>query len=123
MELNVGAIMDGVAVAAALLGFWVAVKQHQMGKAQTEKAEVKEEGDSRAEVDIKIKELEGRVNMQYTELNTKLASMDRSMQDIRLTNSVFETRVIQTMDKLDSKLERLQDLVLKTFINNQSNNN
>jgi|SRR6185369_9644937 len=112
-----------VASIGMLLGLFMTIRSFISGKAREREGDIKDEEASRAETDVKIKDLEGRMNAQYAELNTKLDSMGRSIQETRITNSVFEARIIQATDKLDSKMERLQELVLKVFMNNKQTNN
>lgn len=81
--------------------------------------ETKEQLSLNNELEIKVKELEGRIYTQYAELKAGLLSLEKAVNDERSSKTQFENRVLTSVDRIDSKIERIQDLVLKVFVSNQ----
>ena len=80
-------------------------------------SEVKDDSDARAELDVKIKGIEERLEGQYKELTSKINGLEKALMESKSSNYTFETRILSSVDKLDSKLERIQDIVVKALIN------
>ena len=74
------------------------------------------------DLEIKVKDLEGKIATQYNELKTELSSLKKSMDDERYNKHVFEARVLSILDKTDSKMEKIQDLVLQVYVHNNKPN-
>lgn len=70
-------------------------------------------------LELKVKELEGRIASQYSELSQKLANVERALADDKVSKLTFEARVLGVLDKTDSKMERIQDLILSVIMKNQ----
>jgi hypothetical protein len=70
-------------------------------------------------LELKVKELEGLIALQYSELKTQLLNMERALTEDKVQKLTFESRILSVLDKTDSKIERIQDLVLRNFIQNQ----
>jgi translation initiation factor IF-3 len=67
-------------------------------------------------LELKVKELEGLIATQYSELKTQLLNLERVLAEDKAAKLTFESRVLSILDKTDSKIERIQDLVLRTLI-------
>ncbi len=69
-------------------------------------------------LELKVKELEGRIAAQYQELNSKLANVEKTLAEDKAEKLTFESRVLTLLDKTDIKMERLQDMMLRIFVEN-----
>lgn len=69
--------------------------------------------EEQAKIKLKIQELEGKISTQYTGLSSRLEGLERTLQEGKSNSYQFETRLVGSVDKLDSKIEGLRDLVIK----------
>lgn len=84
----------------------------------------KDQSKADTDLELKVKELEGKIATQYGELSTKLTNLEKSITESKTINFAFEARILANLDKVDSKLERLQEVVLRSLYNlNQNNKN
>lgn len=113
---NIWEILTGLTALATFV-LSIAIAYSRSKKSTIE--DVKDDSELRSEMQMKIKELEGRIDGHYKELTTRFVAFERALTDNKYSNSAFETRVLTSVDKLESKIDRLQDLVLKTLINKQ----
>jgi hypothetical protein len=104
------AIGGVTAVAALIYSF---VKGYQMAKSKQ-----KDEGDK---MSARVAEIERRGDVQYQELSTRMAGLENSLREARITNSASETRIMSSVERLENKMERIQDLVIKALTNKQTN--
>lgn len=74
---------------------------------------------SRAQTDLEIKviELEGKISTQYTELNAKMVNLERAMEERKTTSRDFEDRITLAFEKLESKIEKMQEVVILAVMN------
>lgn len=110
--LNV--VVSAVALAISIV---VAVRsgtRHDVKDAKVDSAE-------KAALDMKIKALEGKIDSQYNELTQKMESLRVVVAETKLANSTFEARMLASADKLEHKIDRIQDLVIKALINQNPN--
>lgn len=107
-----------------ILILYLTYKQFTASREDKVEEDKKEQFNTNTELELKVKELEGRIATQYGELSTKLTNLERSITEGKTTNHAFETRILANLDKLDSKLERTQELLLRSMYNlNQPNKN
>lgn len=69
-------------------------------------------------LELKVKELEGRIATQYSELKAQLVNVEKALAEDKASKLTFESRVLSVLDKTDSKIERMQDLILRAFMKN-----
>jgi predicted amino acid racemase len=69
-------------------------------------------------LELKVKELEGKISTQYSELKSQIQGVERVLAEDKVSKLAFENRVIASVDKIDAKMERIQDLVLRVFVDN-----
>ena len=68
---------------------------------------------------MRINELESKIERQYGELALKIGALEKAMAENKNSNYAFESRLLSSVDKIDSKMERIQDLVVRTIIKQQ----
>ena len=83
----------------------------------------KDQSKADTDLELKVKELEGKIATQYGELSTKLTNLEKSITESKTINFAFEARILANLDKVDSKLERLQEVVLRSLYNLNQNTN
>lgn len=83
----------------------------------------KDQSKADTDLELKVKELEGKIATQYGELSTKLTNLEKSITESKTINFAFEARILANLDKVDSKLERLQEAVLRSIYNLNQNTN
>lgn len=98
---------------------YIAVSEFLLHKRQKAREDDKATAEAQAALELKVKTLEGKIESQYSELSARLSSMEKAMSDSKNDNFIFETRIIQTVDKVDSKLDRLQDLFVSIKLKQQ----
>ena len=96
---------------------FLTAKEDRAAKAQ------KDQSKTDTDLELKVKELEGKIATQYGELSVKLSNLEKSITDSKNTNFAFETRILANLDKVDNKLERLQEAVLRSIYNLNQNTN
>lgn len=74
---------------------------------------------SKAQTDLEIKviELEGKISTQYTELNAKMVNLERAMEERKTNSRDFEDRITLAFEKLESKIEKMQEVVILAVMN------
>jgi len=121
METTIVSVLE---IIGGLLIVYLTYKQFNASRTDKEEEQKKEQSDTNTELELKVKELEGRIATQYGELSTKLTNLEKSIAEGKNTNFAFETRILANLDKVDNKLERMQELVLRSMYNlNQTNKN
>lgn len=97
---------------ALLVSIIVAIRKGQRFDEQDVLTDSKE----KAELEMKIKTLEGKIDAQYRELSTQITAVKAAVSEGKTSSLTFETRMLSSVDKLDSKIDRIQDLVIKALI-------
>lgn len=110
-------IWNGIFIAMAMSSFILSLRTTLASKKDKTITDVKDDSQARAELDVKIKGIEERLEGQYRELTSKISGLEKALVDNKNSNYTFETRVLSSVDKLDNKLERIQDIVVKALIN------
>lgn len=109
-------VIAGIEIIIALLVLYLTYRQFQTDR-QSKSDDAKErQSEINQDLELKVKELEGRIATEYGELKIKLESLSN-------TNYAFETRILSNMDKMDAKLEHTQDLILRLLYKPKTNKN
>lgn len=117
-------IRDIIEIVVGLLVMYLSYKEFTAAKADRAAQAQKDQSKADTDLELKVKELEGKIATQYSELSVKLSSLEKSITESKNTNFAFETRILANLDKVDNKLERIQDAVLRSIYNlNQNNKN
>lgn len=120
MEFNTGAAI--VSAIVAIVALVVSMRNYRLKANKEIKQEVKEDGDIRSDMELKIQALRGEMESNYKELTARLSGIETAMTEVRVNNSSFETRILSGVDKLENKIERLQDLMVKAVLSNNQTN-
>jgi uncharacterized protein Yka (UPF0111/DUF47 family) len=99
--------------AALIVSIVVAVKKGRRYEVQ----EIKENSNEKLELEMKIKELEGKIDGQYKELTAQITAVKAAVAEGKHSNLTFETRMLSSVDKMENKIDRIQDLMVKALIN------
>jgi wobble nucleotide-excising tRNase len=70
-------------------------------------------------LELKVKELEGKIQSQYSELSQKISNIEKTLAEDKVSKLTFESRVLSILDKMEAKVDRSQDLLVKVLLNKQ----
>lgn len=105
-------------VIIAVLGLVYTARSFWAKQEKEVKEEVREDEEAKNEMELKIAALEKEMATQYQELSVRLSGIEATINENKLRNSAFESRILSGVDKLENKIERLQDLMVKAVLNN-----
>ena len=112
-----GPFWEFIGAVTALCMCYLAVADFIVKKHAVKQKDAVQHVKDQNELELKVKEMEGKIQVQYEELSSKLANLEKSIGDGKATNLAFETRILQSVDKLDNKMEAIRDLVIKVVTN------
>lgn len=117
MELLLQVVTVIGSISGLVIGIVMTVRAFTRDKTSDNKEQLLVNSD----LEVKVKELEGKISAEYRELTTRLGNLERQLLDNKNAGSIFENRILASVDKIDAKMERIQDLVIKVIVNNPNN--